>query len=79
MVVVKTENDFSLTVGDVFYNDKTLKKLHDENWSVEIFWFPFNSLEWHSLMCIGLAEVIKGRPTYGIIIEVYSSRRRIPQ
>lgn len=77
MVIVKTENDFNLTVEDVFYNPETLQKLHEENWSVEIFWFPFNSLDWCSLMCIGLAEAIKGGPTYGIITEVYSSRRRL--
>ena len=79
MVIVKTENDFSLTVEDVFYNADTLQKLHDENWSVEIFWFPFNSLDWLSLMSIGLAEVMKGGSKYGIITEVHSSRRRIPQ
>ena len=43
MVIVKTENDFSLTVEDLFYDPDCLKKLHDDNWSVEIFWFPFNS------------------------------------
>ncbi|XP_020631040.1 uncharacterized protein LOC110068020 isoform X1 [Orbicella faveolata] len=62
MVVVKTENDFSLTVEDVFYNCNTLQRLHDENWSVEIFWFPFNSLKWASLMYIGLAKVIEDWP-----------------
>ena len=51
MVIVKVENDFSLTVQDVFYAPEKLKKLHDENWSLEIFWFPFNSMEnWEAMM-----------------------------
>ena len=63
MVIVKTENDFSLTVEDLFYDPDCLKKLHDDNWSVEIFWFPFNSLSWGKLMCLGLIEAFKGRST----------------
>ena len=63
MVIVKTENDFSLTVGDLFYNPDRLKKLHDDNWCVEIFWFPFNSLSWFELMCLGLSYAFKGRST----------------
>ena len=71
MVIVTTENDFSLTVEDVFYDPGRLKELHDNNWSVEIFWFPFNSLSWSSLMRIWAASKIKrGGPTYGIITEV---------
>lgn len=59
MVIVKTENDFSCTVEDVFYNSAKLKNLWDENWSIEIFWFPFNSLEWGSLLPLGLAALCK--------------------
>ena len=77
MVIVKTENDFSLTVEEVFYNPDTLQRLHDENWSVEIFWFPFNSLDWFSLMCIGFAEIFKGGLTYGIITEVHPTIRNL--
>lgn len=79
MVIVKTENDFSHTVEDVFYKPDFLKELHSKNWSVEIFWFPFNSMSWLCLLFIGLAKKIKGGLTYGIITEVYSSRRRIPE
>lgn len=42
MVIVKTINDFEHTVQDVFYDKKYLKKLLDENHSVEIFWYPFS-------------------------------------
>ena len=66
MVIVKTENDFSLTVEDLFYDPDCLKKLHDDNWSVEIFWFPFNSLSWLELMCLGLIYTFKGRSTQTI-------------
>ena len=79
MVIVKTDNDFSLTVEDVFFNPDKLQELHRDNWSVEIFWFPFNSLSWLCLTCIGLVKAIEGGLTYGIITEVYSSRRRIPE
>lgn len=74
MVMVKTENDFSLKVKDVFYNPEKLQALYNENWSVEIFWFPFNSLSWFSLICLGIVEAIKGGPTYGIITEEVSPR-----
>ena len=67
MVIVRTENDFSLTVEEVFFNPDTLKQLHDNNWSVEIFWFPFNSLSWSSLIWIGVIGELKGGPTYGMI------------
>ena len=77
MVIVRTEDDFSLTVKDVFYDHGKLKQLHDNNWSVEIFWFPFNSLSWRSLKWIGLlGEIKKGGPTYRIISEVYRNGRR---
>lgn len=29
---------------DLFYNKDALHKLVTENWSVQIFWFPFNSI-----------------------------------
>lgn len=56
MVIVETVNDFSLTVEDVFYNSATLKKLYEDNWSLEIFWFPFNSLSWCDVMSIGVGS-----------------------
>ncbi|CAB4018241.1 Hypothetical predicted protein, partial [Paramuricea clavata] len=52
MVIVKVENDFSCTVGDLFYNPAALKQLHENNWSLEIFWFPFNSLSWLQLIAL---------------------------
>ncbi|CAB4015885.1 Hypothetical predicted protein [Paramuricea clavata] len=52
MVIVKVENDFSYTVGDLFYNPAALKQLHENNWSLEIFWFPFNSLSWLQLIAL---------------------------
>ena len=63
MVIVKTVNDFSFTVGDLFYDHNQLKNLHDDNWSLEIFWFPFNSLSWLELTCLGLYDRFKGRST----------------
>lgn len=68
MVIVRTENDFSYTVDDVFYNSANLKKLWDENWSVEIFWFPFNSLDWCSLILLGLAAQSKFKRTCTILV-----------
>lgn len=56
MVIVKVENDFSKTVREVFYDAETLKKLHEENWSLEIFWFPFNSFSWLELMVNGMLD-----------------------
>jgi hypothetical protein len=55
MVIVETVNDFSLKVEDVFYNPDTLKKLYEDNWSLEIFWFPFNSLSWCEAISIASA------------------------
>ena len=55
MVIVKVENDFERTVGNLFYNDDeektSLSSLVQDNWSVEIFWFPFNSLDWCQMLC----------------------------
>ncbi|CAB4018459.1 FAD linked oxidase domain-containing [Paramuricea clavata] len=52
MVIVKVENDFSYTVEDLFYNPTALKKLYEDNWSLEIFWFPFNNLSWPQLIAL---------------------------
>ena len=79
MVIVSTVNDFSLTVGQVFDDPGKLQELHDNNWSVEIFWFPFNSLSWRSLIWIWVIAGMKGGPTYGIMTEVYTNGGRIPQ
>ncbi|XP_028399847.1 uncharacterized protein LOC114523183 [Dendronephthya gigantea] len=50
MTIVKVENDFSYTVKDLFYKPAALEKLYKENWSLEIFWFPFNSMPGHALL-----------------------------
>ncbi|KAK3102691.1 hypothetical protein FSP39_013180, partial [Pinctada imbricata] len=42
-IIVKTENRY-FDLPDLFYNVENMKKLVEENWSVEIFWFPYNSL-----------------------------------
>ena len=34
-------------MGDLFYKDGTFGQLVKANWSVELFWFPFNSIEIH--------------------------------
>ena len=52
MTIVKVENDFSYTVEDLFYNPTTLEQLHEDNWSLEIFWFPYNSLSWLELITL---------------------------
>lgn len=41
-VIVKVENQYR-KLEDVFYNKPIVKDLFEKNWSVEIFWFPFNS------------------------------------
>ena len=83
MVIVKTENSFEYTVEDVFYNPHNLQELYKNNWSVEIFWFPFNSLSWCCAMLIGLLGGSReGEPTYGMISEVIggaSHKKKCPQ
>ena len=37
-------NDFDRKVGDLFYNKEELRKLVTSNESIEIFWFPFQSM-----------------------------------
>jgi len=60
MVVVEVVNDFSCTVNDVFYNPKALKKLYEDNWSVEIFWFPFNSMRWNDALMVAIPSLPVG-------------------
>ena len=43
--MVENKNKF-LTIDEVFYTKDKLKQLVDENYSLEIFWFPFNSMSW---------------------------------
>ena len=43
MVIVETDNQW-IKVKDLFYNKEAMRKLITENWSVEIFWFPFNGI-----------------------------------
>ncbi|XP_028399849.1 uncharacterized protein LOC114523184 [Dendronephthya gigantea] len=52
MTIVEVVNDFSYTVEDLFYNPSTLEQLYEDNWSLEIFWFPFNSLSWLQLITL---------------------------
>ena len=42
-VIVKTENIY-FGLDKVFYDESFMKNLAEQNWSVEIFWFPYNSL-----------------------------------
>ncbi|XP_071128649.1 L-gulonolactone oxidase-like [Mytilus edulis] len=42
-VIVKVENRY-MDLDDLFFNAEKIQKLFEENWSVEIFWFPYNSL-----------------------------------
>ena len=42
--MVKTDNLF-LKLKDFFFDPKHLREFVRNNWSVEIFWFPFNSME----------------------------------
>ena len=45
MEIVENSSDF-YTVDEVFYTKDFLKNLADSNFSLEIFWFPFNSMSW---------------------------------
>ncbi|KAK3099148.1 hypothetical protein FSP39_000135 [Pinctada imbricata] len=40
--IVKTENTYH-RLGDIFQNAYMMKEMVEENWSVELFWFPYNS------------------------------------
>ncbi|KAK3099311.1 hypothetical protein FSP39_002463 [Pinctada imbricata] len=40
---VKTENSYR-KLKDIFQNAENMKELIENNWSVELFWFPFNSM-----------------------------------
>jgi hypothetical protein len=42
-IIVKTENVY-YDLEDLFFNPASMKSLVENNWSVEIFWFPYNSL-----------------------------------
>lgn len=42
-IIVKTENLY-YDLEDLFFNPASMKSLVENNWSVEIFWFPYNSL-----------------------------------
>ena len=68
MVIVKVENDFSQTVQDVFFTPKTLQQLYDDNWSLEIFWFPFNSMGNCEAMLLGLQS-------FGPVLHCISKRQ----
>lgn len=42
-VIVKTGTSYP-SMHDVFYSKDKLQEIIENNWAVEIFWFPFNSL-----------------------------------
>jgi hypothetical protein len=42
-IIVKTENLY-YDLEDLFFNPASMKSLVENNWSVEILWFPYNSL-----------------------------------
>ncbi|XP_052079585.1 L-gulonolactone oxidase-like isoform X2 [Mytilus californianus] len=42
-VIVKVENRY-MDLDELFFNAENIQKLFEENWSIEIFWFPYNSL-----------------------------------
>ena len=59
MKIVENESTFP-TIGDIFYKPGELKRLVKENWSVEIFWFPFNSMSWlGTLVAFGEGRVLE--------------------
>ena len=43
MYIVKTENHW-VKVKDIFFDREKLHKTIQENWSVQIMWFPFNGI-----------------------------------
>ena len=53
--VVKAQNDFDMSVDDLFYNPQKMKNLVLGHYSSEIFWFPFNS---HTLSLFSPSEII---------------------
>lgn len=42
-VIVKVENRYE-PLKELFYKPDSLQNLFEENWSVQILWFPYNSL-----------------------------------
>ncbi|CAC5357779.1 unnamed protein product [Mytilus coruscus] len=42
-VIVKVENRY-MNLNDLFYNAENIQKVFEGNWSVEVLWFPYNSL-----------------------------------
>lgn len=44
--IVHVKNDFSYKAGDLFYNPQQLKKIVEENDSVELFYWPYSSVGW---------------------------------
>lgn len=40
--IVKVDNQYR-KLGNLFSSDKNIEDLFEKNWSVEMFWFPFNS------------------------------------
>ena len=51
MQTVKVTNDFSKTFGEVFGPDSPyLPQLYKKDFSLEFFWFPFNSMNWDQII-----------------------------
>ena len=49
MYEVEVNNQFP-TVYDIFFNPEKLRELVKDNWSYEVYWFPFNSML-HTEVC----------------------------
>lgn len=61
MFNVVTDNRF-LTVRETFFDPEKLREMVTNNWSVEIFWFPFNGMRLVSLQHgSALKTVAEGR------------------
>ena len=58
--LVRTDNLFPM-VKDYFFNPEQLREFVNKNWSVEMFWFPFNGMEIQHLDLWRAA--VKGRVT----------------
>lgn len=56
---VTVDNLFNLRVYDCFFNPTKLRELVANNWSVQLYWFPFESMDKTDLA----SSVAKGKVT----------------
>lgn len=42
-IIVKVETRY-MNLNDLFYNAENIQKVFEGNWSVQVLWFPYNSL-----------------------------------